>query len=150
MHCINCPGRTATAPTRAGRGRGEVGPPGKGAPVNSASFLEGAWLSVPTSRNNFPSPSPLLGLTAPFPNPGTAGPPRCETHRPPPSPNQPHGMGSHRHLYCIPSTLPSSSETADNSSPESTRTGGWSGGHLASRGRQRGCPEQPGGSSGIA
>lgn len=48
--------KAATAPIRT-RGRG-------GGQPTRASFLEGAWLSVPTSQNNLPSPSPLQCLTA--------------------------------------------------------------------------------------
>lgn len=79
-----------------GWGWGQVDPPGNGAPVDSASFLEGARLSIPTSKNNFPSPSPLQCLTALLPNLGAAGTPGSDsrttelihTHCPPPSPNQ--------------------------------------------------------------
>lgn len=82
---------------------GERGRPTReqGPPVNAASFLEGAWLSDPTSRNTFSSPSPLRCLTAPLPNPGPAGTlgfdpgnyRACLHPLLPPSPNQPRGSG---------------------------------------------------------
>lgn len=62
-----------------GWGWGQVDPPGNGALVESASFLEGARLRVPTSGNNFPSPSPLQCLTALLPNPGAAGTPGSDS-----------------------------------------------------------------------
>lgn len=76
MHRINCPGCELTPrlpnPGRAGVGTG--GPAREPGPVHSAAFSEGAWLSVPTSQNNFPSPRPSQCLTALFPNPGLLEP----------------------------------------------------------------------------
>ena len=78
MHCIHCPGRTqaATAPTRAGLGWGEVDPLGNGTPVHSASFLEGAGLSVPNFKTTFPAPVLCNAGLPHSPHPGTAGTPR--------------------------------------------------------------------------